>query len=294
MSRILKIANCKLKIANCRMGHCERLGKGRPSAGLLRPARTSALPRRLSSPICNLQFAICNLQFLFLVLFGSLAFSADPPPSTDDQLRDSLNSKTDDDYDRALLGDPAKPDDKSRVDEKMQEKLQKELGSAAKKEGKDENPLLQVAKEMREVQQRIGRRDSGQDTQQVQRQIVADLAKLIEEAKKSGSCDGKPSQSRKTAGSPKKPGQDSTQPSGNSPAPAERSDPRIRKPEEIRTAAKNEAHQRMLESIHIEMQRHPREQMFEEPGEYFLPEYELEIEDYFRRLSEDQPGVGKP
>ena len=34
--------------------------------------------------------------------------------------------------------------------------------------------------------------------------------------------------------------------------------------------------------------------MLELPGEYFLPGYELEIEDYFRRLSEDQPGKGRP
>ena len=30
------------------------------------------------------------------------------------------------------------------------------------------------------------------------------------------------------------------------------------------------------------------------PSEYFLPEYKLEIEDYFRRLSEDQPEPEKP
>ena len=34
----------------------------------------------------------------------------------------------------------------------MQKKLQKELGSAAEKEGKPKDPLLQVAEAMREVQ----------------------------------------------------------------------------------------------------------------------------------------------
>ena len=35
--------------------------------------------------------------------------------------------------------------------------------------------------------------------------------------------------------------------------------------------------------------------MLEKPSEeYFLPEYKLEIEDYFRRLSEDQPEPVKP
>ncbi len=103
-----------------------------------------------------------------------LAF-AGPPPSTDDQLRDSLNSKAGDDYDRELLGDPAKPDGKGRVDEEMQKKLQKELGPAAQKEGKPKDPLLQVAEEMREVQKRLDQRDSGEVTQYLQRQIVSDL-----------------------------------------------------------------------------------------------------------------------
>ncbi len=256
------------------------------------------VPRRghlkaLCLSILNLQFAICNLQFLLLFL-GSFAFAADPPPSTDDQLRDSLNSKAGDDYDRELLGDPAKPDGKSRVDDPMQKKLQQELGPAAQKEGK-EDPLLKVARDMRDVQQRIGQRDSGPVTQHVQRQIVSDLAKLIDEAKKSGSCSGKPSNSRKPTGSgEKKPPNNSTQASGTSPAPAEKSDPKIRKPEAIRAAAKEEAIARMKDLWGAELQGHEREHVLELPGEYFLPEYELEIEDYFRRLSEDQPNVGRP
>jgi len=238
---------------------------------------------------------ILNLQFLLLLLLGSFAFAAAPPPSTDDQLRESLNSKTGDDYDRDLLGDPAKPDGKNRDDDQMQKKLQKELGPAAREEGQPQDPLLHVAGQMRDAQQRIGQRDSGAVTQHVQQQIVADLANLIDQAKKSRSGGGKGSNSRKPTGSgEKKPAQDSGQASRTSSTPAETSDPKIRKPEEIRDAAKHEAYQRMLESIHIELQGHQREQMFEEPGEYFLPEYELEIEDYFRRLSEDQPGSGRP
>ncbi len=46
--------------------------------------------------------------------------------------------------------------------------------------------------------------------------------------------------------------------------------------------------------MQLELQQRPNhEQMLELPSEYFLPEYKLEIEDYFRRLSEDQPPAEK-
>ena len=114
---------------------------------------------------CRSQISNPQLHLLLLLLnpyrrlFG---LCRDPPPSTDDQLRDSLNSKAGDDYDRELLGDPAKPDGKSRVDERMQKKLQKELGPAAQREDKPKSPLLQVAEAMRGVQPRLGQRDSGE------------------------------------------------------------------------------------------------------------------------------------
>ena len=98
---------------------------------------------------------------LLLILIGSLAGAAEPPRSTDDQLRDSLDSKTGDDYDRELLGDAAKPDDKGRADEQTRKRLEKELAPPAQKEEKPKDPLLQIAEEMREVPQRLDRRRSG-------------------------------------------------------------------------------------------------------------------------------------
>jgi hypothetical protein len=238
-----------------------------------------------------LQFAICNLQFLVVLLAASLAFAADPPPSTDDQLRDSLNSKTGDDYDAALLGDAAKPDAKDRVDDALQKKLQQELGAAAEKEDKPKDPLRKVAEQMRDVQKRLDQRDSGKETQLVQGQIVAGLAELIEQAKKSGACGGKKSSSRKPTGG-KGLAQTSAKTPGNSPSPAEKSNPKIRTPEEMRAAAAK-PRQWTSESVQLELLHRDREHVLELPAEYFLPEYKLEIEDYFRRLSADQPDMEK-
>lgn len=142
---------------------------------------------------------------------------------------------------------------------------------------------------MRDVQPRLGRRDSGDETQHLQRQIVADLDKLIEEAKKSACC-GKGSNCPKPAGDGSK---KSGQPSGKSPAPARKSDPKARRtPEEIRAENASKAVERM--NGLLELQGREREHVLELPSEHFLPEYELEIEDYFRRLSEDQPEMVKP
>jgi len=226
--------------------------------------------------------------FLLALTASSACYAVTPPPSTDDQLRDSLNSKAGDDYDRELLGDAAKSAGGDRVDDKMQKRLQKELGPAAQREDKSKSPLLEVAERMHGVQPRLAQRDSGDQTQAVQRQIVADLDKLIEKAKQSGNC-GKGSLSRLPAGNgPKKP----AQPSGDASARAQTSNPN-RTPQQIRAEEKRKAVERM-KTMFAELQKHQRVEMLQWPSERFLPEYELEIEDYFRRLSEDGPEPLKP
>ena len=254
---------------------------------------TGARRRRLFFPIFSFQFSFCILQFLFLLLLASLAFASGSPPSSGDRPRDSLTSEADDDYNRALLGDSARPDGKGRADDQLPKRLQGELGSAAQREDRPEDPLLRVAKEMREVQQRIGQHDSGRVTQHVQQQIVAGLAELIEQAKKAGP--GNNPNNRRPSGSSTRSPQDPAQASGNSPAPAQESNAKIRKPEELRAEAARKAGEWMKrEWSRMELQLREHEQMIVEPSEHFLPGYELEIEDYFRRLSEDQPDLERP
>ena len=49
--------------------------------------------------------------------------------------------------------------------------------------------MREIARQMREAQQRIAKADSGPGTQQLQRQIVDDLDRLIQQARKSaGQC----------------------------------------------------------------------------------------------------------
>jgi len=250
----------------------------------------------LRSQISNIRLSAAKIALLVLMAVHSApALAAEPPRSTDDQLRDSLNSKAGDEYDRELLGDAVKPDAKGRVDEELQKKLAKELGAAAQKEDKAKDPLLQVAEEMRDAQKRLDRRDSGKVTQYLQRQIVSDLGKLIEQARKSGNCSGSKSGGPKSmANGSTKPKNNPGQPSESSPQPAKDSDPRLRKPEEILAEKREMTRREMISLFDPKLEQRERQHVLELPSECFLPEYELEIEDYFRRLSDDQRDAEKP
>ena len=77
------------------------------------------------------------LTFLLVVAICPLAAAEVPKPaprSTDDALRDVLNAQPGDDYDRALLGEPAKTDAKDRAGGDLERKLKQELGRAAQRE----------------------------------------------------------------------------------------------------------------------------------------------------------------
>ncbi len=285
MTRIrLKIENCKLQIANCRKA--------------LYAAR-----RPLVSPFFNLQFSIFNLQFLFLFAAVCSLAAADPPapvqPSTDDALRNSLNAHSGDDYDRALLGEPNKAGDskKDHAAGDLARKLKQQLGPAANREDQSQHPLLLAAKGMCDVQTRLADGKSDAITQHVQRQVVADLQKIIDEAKKSGKCLGQNCTSGNCASSGKAGGgqvaRNESLPRTANDTPARQSNPNAvhRQP---RTEEEQLAYTRMQEQFKIQLQAHPPDTRYELPSDRFLPEYEREIQDYFRRLSAGTAAEERP
>jgi hypothetical protein len=243
-----------------------------------------------------------SLLLFFMIVCGTIALADEPAkrpqPSTDDALRQSLDSHSGDDYDRALLGDSAKPktDKKDRATDDSEKKMNQELGSAAQREDQQEDKLLQAVKGMRDVQTRLAEGKSDAITQHVQRQVVADLQQIIDEAKKSGKCLG-----CSMAGNCNKPGKPGSNPGARpmlnaaNDRPAGESDPNARRePKQVQGERAAIARDKMKEQYRLELQSRQRETMFEWPSDYFLPEYEREIEDYFRRLSSGKPTEEKP
>jgi hypothetical protein len=173
----------------------------------------------------------------------------------------------------------------SAVDE---EQLKRELGAAAEKES--DNPLEEIARQMREAQQHIARSDAGPGTQQLQRQIVDNLDRLIRQARKcSGQCrpgESQPQPSVRSSspgtpsGKPGTPNNPNNKPPANS-SSRPRASAAARKPDVAAMRA-------IMKRLWGMLPEREREQMLQSPVEEFPPDYELQIEDYFRRLSEEE------
>jgi len=238
---------------------------------------------------------------------------ADPGRSLDEELLKDLNADPLDDFDRQLFegqkgraGDPAakpaaeraKPGDKppaedrpapgTKPDEDFQQRLRKELGAAAISE--EQEPLLEIARSMHEAQGRISQSDGGRKTQELQAKIIADLDRLLEQARKSATQSGapQPSQSmasRQPVGQPK-PGAGGSK---SSDKPATGAEQKPRENAEARKADVQAMRDGLLKQIWGELPPQVREQMKQwSDFDEFLPKYEIMIEDYFRSLTEEK------
>jgi hypothetical protein len=122
---------------------------------------------------------------------------------------------------------------------------------------------------------------------EVQRQVVADLDELIAQLAqqcRSGACesDGAPKQTSQRSQPANKPGEpksgQGTSPARDSTTRLGRGDPRAAEPAD---------REELLKNLWGHLPPHAREQMLQSYSVEFLPEYEREIEQYFRRLAEE-------
>lgn len=215
----------------------------------------------LSAPLHLCASAL--FQSGLLVLVTATIFADDPPakPTTgslDAQLLDGLDADLLKDLPGAAR--PAKEPQPGQPAE----------ASAAT------NPLAIVSERMRDAQRRIAGRDTSPETQSVQKQIEADLAKLIEQARQQcAACNkagGGQGQQAGTGGNPM-------------PAPPRDSTNRIERgaKEAVETADVKDVLRRFWGHLPDKV----REQLQSSLSEEFLPKYERVIEDYYKRLAED-------
>ncbi len=233
---------------------------------------------------------------LLLIGAGTLALAvgplpaqpeAPPPRSLDDQLPDDRSADPIDELDRELFGpgdEQIKPGDPpGEGPEDLRARLQRELGAAGVAE--DDNPLLEVTRQMREVEGRIARNDSGLMTQGQQQQIVADLERLIEQARKS--CQG-----GKPGSTPSKVawgGQPKQGPPGKKPGTT----PGVAPVQETGNGENRKPDRQQMQTLmqqlwKVALPLQQRKQLLQSPFDEFLPKYELLTEQYFRRLSEEK------
>ncbi|QDU31897.1 hypothetical protein ETAA8_70590 [Anatilimnocola aggregata] len=199
--------------------------------------------------------------------------------SLDEQLLDDLKPPA------AKVKAPA---EKKAVDEKpaskLDDALRRELeGEDIGQEKKEEHPMVKLGREMRQVQQRIGARDTAEGTQQMQRAISAQLAGLIEQAKNkpqgNKSEDGKPGSGSSQSG---------TESGSVSSPPGQQSTQRLEQADQTQQAQMNEVKD-ALRRIWGHLPEKERDEMIGALGEQFLPKYERLIEAFYKRLAESPP-----
>jgi hypothetical protein len=105
---------------------------------------------------------------------------------------------------RPSSGEDQQPRDPSRAgkadraklggkDQEIDQRLEELTGRKKKRPSSDQErsgPVGQIIKEMRDVEQRLGKPDTGDDTQKREKQIVKQIETLIEEVRRSGSSSG--------------------------------------------------------------------------------------------------------
>ncbi len=176
---------------------------------------------------------------------------------------------------------PAEPGEK---------KLEKQLGRAGVSE--DDSPLVSIARQMRGVEDALGRTDSGPATQEAQARIVANLNELLKQAAKgAGQC--RPSQGKPPSTAPRQPiAQPNAPPKPGTGQPkATPNAAQPKKPDATAAKPKRPDMQEMLSLIKRlwgELPERERNQMLQLPPEEFLPKYETMIEDYYKRLAEER------
>lgn len=233
------------------------------------------------------------------VAFGAAwAAAAQPRAATrslDDQLFGGSGGQVDAEVDRQLFGDaksapnPAAAEQKKKTENQRRidawnDLLKEELKAAAIDEM--QNPLLGIARSMRLAEGLIDRADSGQVTQKVQAEIVADLDKLLKQAQKKCQACASPSQStaeRKPDAQPKpgepKEGKPDAKPSTTSNA----------KPGKAEGQLGNMAEAiAVIKQVWGELPEQQRQEMLQLSVEEFLPKYADLIEQYYKRLASDR------
>ena len=150
-----------------------------------------------------------------------------------------------------------------------------------------EDVLTRIGRQMRLVERRIAQQEVSPATQQLQRQIEDDLAALIEQAKqqcrKNCNKNGRPSPKDQQV---KQPGPPKHRSGENSNKPAEDSEERLGEAEvEI---AEAESFEDVVKKVWGHLPDRARQQMQTPTVDKFLPKYQTVIEEYFRRLAEEE------
>lgn len=226
-------------------------------------------------------------------------------PAQAQQEADSLETLLFEDLETGLSSDPPATSGSGATESEVDRQLRRELEGADAGEDlgqrRRSDPLREVAGSMQRAGDRLSQRDLTTETRQLQKGIVGSLDQLIEALQQSPARSGgqtnqpqeqqQPNRSGKSqpgkpqSGQPQS-GRGQGQPAdGGASQPAQNSTPRLgtAKSAELDAAARD----RLLQQAWGNLPAAVRQQMQSARPETFLPKYAKLIEEYFKRLSEE-------
>jgi hypothetical protein len=158
--------------------------------------------------------------------------------------------------------------------------------------GHDNDPLVHISDEMRSAETLIPETSKREHAEQLQRQIIKELTQLVEQAERqqaqqqaSSSKQGSAKKSAKRQGV-KQPKPSAGNVAKNSNKPAQDSTDELRQSDSV--APDPELVKGLMKNSWGHLPPHAREQMLQSSPERFVPQYELMIEKYYKRLAEEQ------
>ncbi|MBC7853071.1 MAG: hypothetical protein IAF94_06520 [Pirellulaceae bacterium] len=218
------------------------------------------------------------LAFAGLALWPATLIGQVAKPKLEDELVDDLLK----DLPKARPEAPAKgkiikPAAKDEAEKKLLQDLEggEDIGLPP------ENPLIRIGQKMRSSQERIAGKDTSAQTQTGQKEILSELAKLIEQTRKQCNAggNGKPGNGKASA-------QSGAGTGDARPGQASEATDRVGKGE--REDAETADVKDVLRRIWGHLPEKVREQMQAQLSEQFLPKYEKLIEEYYKRLAEER------
>ncbi|MCA9220176.1 MAG: hypothetical protein KDA71_07590 [Planctomycetales bacterium] len=251
---------------------------------------------------CKILLGRVAASTLLLALLTGLAVADEDAPPEKKVPPKSLDEQLLDDLDDSLFGDlgiPATSGDKTPASDAVEsnpvktdpddvstdDALRRDLpvGEDIGQES-DANPLAEIALRMKQVERRIGNRETSSRLQAMQQDIVAELDRLIQQMQQQPS--GGQSKSSPSSGSQQSSSQSSVSGAQESKQPATNSAPRLGKADG--ESADLAEMQKMLDEVWGHLPARVREQMQNATVEQFLPKYERLIEEYYKRLAETE------
>jgi hypothetical protein len=241
---------------------------------------------------------LCQLATALLML-PPIAFAATPPGSAPPATgSESLGGKLLDDLNPSQFAPPApspvpapQPSEPAPTRQSFQKRivpdLSDDVGGEDIGQPSGSAVLARIEEKMGTAKSLLHQSKAPDKAGEVQQQVMADLDSLI--AQLSKQCQGGASQSNSECNSPSQ----RTQASGAKPAakpghgsaPARDSQTRIGRNDP--GAVDLGDREQLLKDVWGHLPPHAREQMLQSHSDEFLPQYELEIEQYYKRLSEE-------